>query len=68
MGAKVTTVQTSKGDVYTGREVGRNDHAGLDMVTALCTAGLSELGGRSTPTVSVKVNDTVHTGREVKPK
>ncbi len=66
MGNKITTIVDKDGEVYTGKEVGRTSHAGGDIITAIATCGLSELAGRTPDTVTVRVNDQEHRGREAK--
>jgi hypothetical protein len=60
-------VVTKDKEVAKGVEVDRKSHAGGEIVAAVLTAGLSELGGRKADDVSVATEDGRKvTGEEVK--
>jgi len=63
---KMSTIEDRNGDVWTGRETGRDNHDGLtDAAFGLMTAGLW-FARDEKPTVTVKVNGEEHRGTEVK--
>ena len=63
---KETVVVTPDKEVAKGSEIDRKSHAGEEIVTAVLTAGLSELGGREGDDVTVATKDGEKvTGKEV---
>lgn len=65
MAKEVATVQDRKGDTWTGTVTKVDNHHFEDGMSAALSCGLSLLGGRSEPTVTVVVNGEAHSGRKV---
>lgn len=64
MSSKVATIQTSKGDVHTGKVVSTDDHFGRDMAAAALFPVILAAPA-SPPTVTVENNGQKYSGRKI---